>query len=99
MLTGQNASLTTAFPGTTIGQQLQQVEFAGRQSLLRTIGIDQYSLVEVQHPPALDARRPWRMLEDIEDGLADAVKLSRLAGTIVFILVFVPTLIAALKVL
>jgi hypothetical protein len=29
-------------------------------------------------------------------GLADAVKLSRLAGTIVFILVFVPTLIAAL---
>ena len=32
-------------------------------------------------------------------GLADAVKLSRLAGTIVFILVFVPTLIAALDAL
>jgi len=32
-------------------------------------------------------------------GLADAVKLSRLAGTIVFILVFVPTLIAALEAL
>ncbi len=32
-------------------------------------------------------------------GLADAVKLSRLAGTIVFILVFVPTLIAALDTL
>jgi hypothetical protein len=32
-------------------------------------------------------------------GLADAVKLSRLAGTIVFILIFVPTLIAALDAL
>ena len=32
-------------------------------------------------------------------GLADAVKLSRLAGTIVFIMVFVPTLIAALDAL
>jgi hypothetical protein len=32
-------------------------------------------------------------------GLAEAVKLSRLAGTIVFILVFVPTLIAALDAL
>jgi len=32
-------------------------------------------------------------------GLADTVKLSRLAGTIVFILVFVPTLIAALDAL
>ena len=32
-------------------------------------------------------------------GLADSVKLSRLAGTIVFILVFVPTLIAALDAL
>ena len=32
-------------------------------------------------------------------GLADAVKLSRLAGTIVFIFVFVPTLIAALDAL
>jgi hypothetical protein len=32
-------------------------------------------------------------------GLADAVKLSRLSGTIVFILVFVPTLIAALDAL
>jgi len=32
-------------------------------------------------------------------GLADAVQLSRLAGTIVFILVFVPTLIAALDAL
>jgi hypothetical protein len=32
-------------------------------------------------------------------GLADAVKLSRLAGTIVFIVVFVPTLIAALDAL
>jgi hypothetical protein len=32
-------------------------------------------------------------------GLAEAVKLSRLAGTIVFILIFVPTLIAALDAL
>jgi len=32
-------------------------------------------------------------------GLADTVKLSRLAGTIVFILVFVPTLVAALDAL
>lgn len=32
-------------------------------------------------------------------GLADAVKLSRLAGTIVFIVVFVPTLIAAFEAL
>jgi hypothetical protein len=32
-------------------------------------------------------------------GFADAVKLSRLAGTIVFILIFVPTLIAALDAL